>query len=130
MHNAGFKVKVEEHQKFFVFEHQPGCLEWRVLGEACAELAKLASLVDGKIKRGMGDKKAAQEAMRMQVRAAIEEDKAQREVMFQPVSAAVGAQPLPASPRSRMRAAQAAYGQQHQGGMGQQQLPDDGDEDA
>lgn len=44
--------QVEEHEKYFVFTHQPGSLEWRVLGEAVAELAKLAALLDGKIKVG------------------------------------------------------------------------------
>lgn len=38
-------------EKYFVFEHQPEeGLEWRVLEEACAELDKLAALVDSKIK--------------------------------------------------------------------------------
>ncbi|KAL4451902.1 hypothetical protein ABPG75_007564 [Micractinium tetrahymenae] len=103
MHTAGWGVKVIDYEKYFLFEHQPGGLEWRVLEEACAELAKLQALVDGKIKRGQGDKKAQQEAMRLQVKAAIEEDKAQREVMFQPVSGDVQAQALPPSPRSRSR---------------------------
>jgi len=44
--------QVVEMEKYFVFEHQPGGLEWRVLEEACAELDKLAALVDGKIKVG------------------------------------------------------------------------------
>lgn len=101
MHTAGWGVQVIDYEKFFVFEHQPGGLEWRVLGEACAELAKLEALVGGKIARGLGDKKAAAEALRKQVKAAIEEDKAHREVMFQRVTGAVEAQPLPSSPRSR-----------------------------
>lgn len=37
-------------EKYFVFEFQPGALEWRVLEEACLELDKLAALIDGKIK--------------------------------------------------------------------------------
>lgn len=36
-------------EKCFVFEHQPGGVEWRVLEVACSELAKLAELVAGKI---------------------------------------------------------------------------------
>lgn len=50
MRAAGWKPAVMEHEKHFVFEHQPGGLEWRILEEACAELDKLAALVDGKMK--------------------------------------------------------------------------------
>jgi hypothetical protein len=67
---------------------------------ACARSHLVPCLLPA-LQRGMGDKKAAQEKMRQQVRAALEDDKAQREVMFQPHSAPVGAHPLPASPRSR-----------------------------
>ncbi|EFN55941.1 hypothetical protein CHLNCDRAFT_145228 [Chlorella variabilis] len=104
MHAAGWTVKVDNFEKYFVFEPQPGSLEWRILEEACAELSKLSALIDGKIKRGLGDKKALQERMRQQVRVAIEEDKAQREVIFQAHTAPVEAQPLPPSPRSRAQA--------------------------
>ena len=45
-------LQVFEHEKYFVFEPQPGGLEWRVLGEACAELDKLAALLGGKLKVG------------------------------------------------------------------------------
>lgn len=127
--------QVDNFEKYFVFEPQPGSLEWRILEEACAELSKLSALIDGKIKvrgrgqgvakrrllasgwggtqragrlpalqRGLGDKKALQERMRQQVRVAIEEDKAQREVIFQAHTAPVEAQPLPPSPRSRAQA--------------------------
>lgn len=44
------RLQVIDYEKYFVFEHQPGGLEWRILEESCAELAKLAALVDGKIK--------------------------------------------------------------------------------
>jgi hypothetical protein len=52
-------LQVFEHEKYFVFEHQPGGLEWRVLGEACAELDKLAALLEGKLKVGAGLVEAA-----------------------------------------------------------------------
>lgn len=42
--------QVVDMEKYFVFEFQPGALEWRVLEEACLELDKLAALIDGKIK--------------------------------------------------------------------------------
>lgn len=118
MHTAGWRVKVIEMEKYFVFEHQPEeGLEWRVLEEACAELDKLAALVDSKIKRGQGDKRAAAELVRQEVRAAIEEDKAQREVMYQPLTGPAEAQPLPPSPRSRL-AAQRQQGGPFGGGAG------------
>jgi hypothetical protein len=53
------------------------------------------------VQRGMSDRKAEQERLRQQVRAAIEDDRAQREVMFQGYTMDVQAQPLPPSPRSR-----------------------------
>ena len=47
--------QVDNFEKYFVFEPQPGSLEWRILEEACAELSKLSALIDGKIKvRGRG----------------------------------------------------------------------------
>jgi hypothetical protein len=50
MHAAGWRAAVVDYEKYFVFEHQTGSLEWRILEEACTELDKLATLTDGKIK--------------------------------------------------------------------------------
>ncbi|KAI3437897.1 hypothetical protein D9Q98_000342 [Chlorella vulgaris] len=83
MRAAGWVLQVHDFEKHFAFEHQPGQWEWRVLEAACVELEKLIALLQGKIQRGMGDKKAAQEKMRQQVRAALEDDKAQREARYE-----------------------------------------------
>ncbi|KAL4420465.1 hypothetical protein ABPG75_010121 [Micractinium tetrahymenae] len=98
---AGWTAKVLHFDSYFVFEHQPGGPEWRLLGEACTELAKLAALLEGKIKRGMVDKRAEQQAARSKVLAGIEEDKMKRAAMFRPVTEPARAQPLPRRQRGQ-----------------------------
>lgn len=59
MQNMPPPAQVIDYEKYFVFEHHPGGLEWRVLEEACAELGKLQALVDSKIKARAVETKTA-----------------------------------------------------------------------
>lgn len=91
----------------------PGSVEWEVLGEACRELDKLATLVADKQRRAAGDKKAEAAARLESVRAALADDRAERAVRFQiqaeQVAAAAAAGQPPGSPRlGSPRAAAAA----------------------
>lgn len=52
-HSRTHSLQVVEHEKYFAFDPQPGCLEWRVLEEACVELQKLEALVEGKLRVGI-----------------------------------------------------------------------------
>ncbi|GAB4819209.1 hypothetical protein N2152v2_006255 [Parachlorella kessleri] len=83
LHEAGWQVKVYDHEKFWVFPDQPGSVEWAILESACAELDKLWRLVEEKIKRASGNHKAEQQRQLEALRRQIEEDKAERHAHFQ-----------------------------------------------
>eukprot|EP00887_Chlorella_sp_A99_P007878 scaffold20.g7878.t1 len=55
---AGWHVKVEDFEKFWVYDARPGSVEWQILEEACKELDKLVQLVTDKKRRAAGDNKA------------------------------------------------------------------------
>jgi hypothetical protein len=73
---------VIEHERYFIFEPQPGTLQWSIYKEACKELAKLDTVLDAKLGRNSGDKKAEIEQRREAARVAIEEDKELRHARF------------------------------------------------
>lgn len=82
MHEAGWQIKVADHERVWVFEGQPGSTEWLILEEACAELDKLWILVNQKLQRLQSDNKAEQRQVLEAVRRQIEEDKAERHAQF------------------------------------------------
>lgn len=94
-----------------------------MLEEACRELDKLAALVADKQRRAAGDKKAETAARLESVRAALEDDRAQRAMRFQMQAEAVAAagqqgSPRPGSPQLGGAQAAAAAAARRAGGSG------------
>ncbi|KAG7673267.1 hypothetical protein Ndes2526B_g03302 [Nannochloris sp. 'desiccata'] len=79
---AGWHAAVVDHERYFIFESQPDTLQWSIFEEACKELAKLDTVLDAKLGRNSGDKKAEIEKRREAARIAIEEDKELRHARF------------------------------------------------
>ena len=80
---AGWHAAVQDHERYFVFEAQPGTPQWSIFEEADKEILKLQALLEGKLARNSEDKKAEIEKRRVAARAAIEEDKELRHARFQ-----------------------------------------------
>lgn len=79
---AGWHAAVQDLERYFVFEAQPGTLQWSIFEEADKELRKLDALLEAKIARTREDKKKEIEQRRVAARAAIEEDKELRHAKF------------------------------------------------
>lgn len=80
---GGWKASVVDFERYFVFEHQPGTIEWEILEIAVAELVKLKALLEGKLRRGdSGDRKAQKQKELEAVRHALEEDRQNRQLKY------------------------------------------------
>lgn len=81
---AGWHAAIRDHERYFVYEAQPGDYTWRVLEVAHQEVEKLDALLAAKLGRGQSveGKKAEEEERRQAVRHALEEDRQERHLRF------------------------------------------------
>ncbi len=79
---AGWHAAIVEMERYFIFEAQPDTLQWTIFQEACKELAKLDTVLDAKLDRASGNKKAETEKRLEEARIAIEDDKEMRHARF------------------------------------------------
>lgn len=107
---AGWHVTVQAFEKHFVFECVPGSSGWRLLEEACTELAKGTATVAAKEERAAYNKRVEVQQRLDSVRLALEDDKESRHARFRYQGDAAAPPPVSSPPAARGSSPPAASG--------------------